>query len=101
MVDKLNPAANAGIKAATDSKSKDAKLKKACADFEAVFLNQMFQAMRVPVQQGGMFGGSHGKDMYESMFFQEVANQCARSRGVGIAEALYRQLSPKLEPGEK
>lgn len=81
--------------ALSDSRSnlKNMKLKKACADFEGILLNYMFEAMRKTVGEGGVFGKSHQKDMYESMFAQEVSATLARGKGVGLGEALYRQVA--------
>jgi flagellar protein FlgJ len=75
------------------SNLKDMKLKKACADFEGILLNYMFEAMRETVGEGGVFGKNFQKDMYESMFTQEVSTSLARGKGMGIGEALYRQVS--------
>ncbi len=80
----------------------DARLKKACSDFEGVLLNFMFQSMKKTVPGKGIFSGSQQKDMYESMFYQEISTQFARDRGIGIGDALYRQLKGKLDdPQEK
>jgi flagellar protein FlgJ len=81
------------------------KLKKACADFEGLLLNYMFEAMRKTVGEGGVFGKSFQKDMYESMFTQEVSTSLARGKGMGIGEALYRQVSgsargPRANPAD-
>ena len=75
----------------------DARLKQACSDFEGVLLNFMFQSMRKTVPGNGIFSGSHQKDMYESMFYQEISTKFARDRGIGIGDALYRQLKGKLD----
>lgn len=75
------------------SSRNDMKLKKACADFEGLLLNYMLEAMRKTVGEGGVFGKSFQKDMYESMFNQEVSTTMARGKGMGIGEALYRQVS--------
>jgi peptidoglycan hydrolase FlgJ len=72
---------------------KDAKLKRACADFEGILLNYMFESMRKTVGEGGVFGNSFQKNMYESMFTQEVSTFMARGKGAGLGEALYRQVS--------
>lgn len=79
----------------------DARLKEACADFEGVLLNFMFQSMKKTVPGKGIFSGSHQKDMYESMFYQEISTKFARDRGIGIGDALYRQLKGKLDGPEK
>lgn len=80
----------------------DVRLKKACADFEGVLLNFMFQSMKKTVPGKGIFSGSHQKQMFESMFYQEISTKFARERGIGIGDALYRQLKGKLDgPEEK
>ena len=80
----------------------DARLKKACSDFEGVLLNFMFQSMKKTVPGKGIFSSSHQKDMYESMFYQEISTKFARDKGIGIGDALYRQLKGKLDdPQEK
>jgi Rod binding domain-containing protein len=76
---------------------KDKELQKVCADFESVLLNYMFQAMKKTVGDGGLFGDSFRKDMYESLFFEKISQKFAEARGVGIGEALYRQLSAKTK----
>jgi flagellar protein FlgJ len=68
------------------------KLKTACNDFEAILVQFMFKSMKKTVPETGFLGGGYQQDMYESMFFQEVATKLARERGFGIGEALYRQL---------
>lgn len=68
------------------------KLGKACADFEAILLDRMFQAMRSTLPKDGIFGGSHQQDMFESMYYQELATRLAREKSIGIGEALFRQL---------
>ena len=71
----------------------DSKLKEACADFESVLLNHMFQAMKKTVGNGGLFGDNFRKDMYESLFFEKISEKIAETRGIGIGESLYRQLN--------
>lgn len=73
--------------------TEEMKLKKACDDFEAILINYVFEAMRKTVGEGGVFGKSHQRDMYESMFTQEVSTTLARGKGVGFGDALYRQVS--------
>jgi flagellar protein FlgJ len=68
------------------------KLKKACDDFEALLIQFMFKSMKKTVPGNGILDGGYQQDMYESMFFQEVATKLARERGFGFGETLYRQL---------
>ena len=39
------------------------RLKKACADFESIFINFMFQSMRKTLPGDRLFGSSHQKEM--------------------------------------
>ncbi|MDX9786434.1 MAG: rod-binding protein [Desulfobacterales bacterium] len=72
--------------------NKDLKLRKACADFEGIMLQYMLEAMRKTVGEGGVFAGSPQKQLYESMFIQEVSATLASEKSLGFGEALYRQI---------
>ena len=71
---------------------KEEKLKKACADFEAIFINYMLKTMRSTVPQSGT-NKLPGKDIYSSMIDRKVAEDLAkRGGGIGLQEMLLRQL---------
>ncbi len=80
----------------TVDQTQNAKLRQVCADFESVFLNYMLQAMRSTLPGDDVFGKSFQKDMYESMYFEKIAETVSGNKGLGIGEALYRQLSSYL-----
>ena len=68
------------------------KLKKACADFEAIFINYMLKTMRSTIPQSGT-NKFAGKDIYSTMIDQKVAEDLAkRGGGIGLQEMLLRQL---------
>lgn len=73
--------------------SKSPEIKKASIEMEALFLNMMLQAMRrtIPEPQG-MFERSHGEKIMQEMLDQEMSINMANAGGIGIAQALYRQL---------
>lgn len=74
------------------------KLQEACKDFESVLLNYMFQSMQKTVgSDGGIFGESFQRNMYESLYIEKIADKIAAERDLGIGDALYRQLAAKLE----
>ena len=79
-----------------DANPKDRKLKEACKDFEAVLLDYMFQSMRKTLAGDSILGNSDQKDLYESMYYQEVSKHIAKGKGLGIGDALYRQLQKKI-----
>lgn len=72
------------------------RLKKACADFEGIFLNLMVQTMRKSIPEGGVFGKTHQSDMYDTLFLQEISSKLAKQRGLGIGDALYRQVRRQM-----
>jgi len=84
-----------GMKNRTEATS-DSRLKRACADFEAIFLNLLVQTMRRSIPEGGVFGKTHQSDIYDSLFLQEMSTQLARQRGFGIGDALYRQVRRRM-----
>ena len=81
---------NATVKVREDAD--DARLRKACADFEAIFLNMLFKQMKASTAQSGLFPASIERNLYESMFFEKAAEQISRGRGTGIGRMLYEQL---------
>ena len=97
MMDLLNQVQTEKLKSTKEQKD----LQNACADFESVLLNYMFQAMKKTVGDGGLFGDNFRKDMYESLFFEKISQKIAETRGMGIGESLYRQLSVKTGDSEE
>lgn len=75
----------------------DKKLKKACSDLEAVFVNMMFKQMRNTVQKSDLFGGGYAEEMYEDMLFDKYSEEASKNNGVGLGDILYRQLSKSMK----
>jgi len=70
------------------------KLRKVCADLESVFTFYMFKAMRQTIPQSGFFKQSPGKDTYNMMLDQKVAEELAhKGRGSGLQQLLFEQLN--------
>ena len=69
-------------------------LKGAAQQFEALFMNMVLKSMRDATPQEGMFDNQQSR-MYTSMLDQQLSQTLA-SRGIGLADALFRQLSTKL-----
>jgi peptidoglycan hydrolase FlgJ len=82
----------------TDNSSENTKLKQACADFEAILLDSMFQSMRKTLSGDDVFGKSLGRDIYESMYYTQISKDLAsKGKGLGLGEILYQQLSSRME----
>lgn len=78
---------------------KDAEaLKKSCQDFEAIFIQSMFKAMRKAVPNSGLFSRNTGTEMFQEMIDQEIATEIARRQSFGLADQMYRQLEKNLPP---
>ena len=73
---------------ATDIK----KIDKAAEDFEAVFLSQMLESMFKGIKTDGPFGGGHAEEMMRSFMLQEYGKVMAANGGVGIADAVKREM---------
>jgi len=80
-----------------DGETRLRELKKATQEFEAVFIGYMLKVMRSTVEPADEEGGALGKDIYLSMFDQEISLQMARNSSLGIGEMMYRQLEQKVK----
>jgi peptidoglycan hydrolase FlgJ len=69
-----------------------AKAKAAAQDFEAVFLNSMFQQMFTGIDGEGPFGGSGATGIWRSFLTDEYSKTFAKAGGIGITDDIYRSL---------
>ena len=75
------------------------QLRQRCQDFEAVMVQAMLKSMRASVPEGGLLPKGNDQQIFEDLLDQQVAVAMSRKQGMGIADALFRQLQ-KLETGE-
>jgi peptidoglycan hydrolase FlgJ len=68
------------------------KAKASAQDFEAVFLNSMFQQMFSQIKGEGPFGSTPGTGPWRSMLTDEYAKGISKSGGVGISNDVFRTL---------
>ena len=73
-----------------------ANAKAAGEDFEAVFLNSMFQQMFSGVGQGP-FSGGHGANIWRSFLTDEYSKSFAKAGGIGLAAQVQRELLARQE----
>lgn len=85
----------------TADTTKEAELKKACKNFEAIILQQMLTAMRKSVPKDGLLDSGYAQDMYQSMYDEGLAKEMASGRGIGLADVLYHQLSGAVKTTTK
>ena len=71
-------------------------LRATAQQFEAVFLNMLMKSMREATPQDGPFDNEQTR-MYTSMLDQQLTQTLA-TRGIGLADAMVRQLSLAMHP---
>ena len=87
------------------------RLKKACRDFESLFINYLLKEMRATIKKSSFLDGGRAEELYTSMMDNQTAKELSASGGIGIAQMLYRQLTSdtgtieekqsRIDPGEK
>jgi len=69
------------------------KLKKACADFEAILTYNLFKTMRQTIPTGLSINQFAGKDTINMLLDQKVAEELSKKNGgLGIQKIMYNQL---------
>ncbi len=68
------------------------QVRKVAEDFEAFFLGQMLQPLFSGIDVEPPFGGGHAEEIWQSMMVDEYGKAMAKSGGIGIADAVMRQM---------
>ncbi len=77
---------------------KQASLKKVAQQFESIFVNQMIKSMReanAVFEQDSPFN-SQESQFYRDMYDKQLALTLSTGKGLGIADAMYKQLSGRV-----
>jgi flagellar protein FlgJ len=90
--------------ASPEEAEKDRKLKKACADFESLFISYIFQTMRKTVPESNYMAKMPGKETYTMIMDHKLSQELAhKGGGIGLQKVLYEQMKripskvPQLE----
>jgi flagellar protein FlgJ len=78
--------------AAGGKKIDEKKLKKACEDFEALFINQLMQSMRRTVLKSKFLEDAPGKEVYQSLFDRELSKKMAQKGALGVGKIIYQKV---------
>ena len=73
------------------------KLKDLSQEFEAVFLDLVFQSMRKTVPKGELTDGGAGEDIFRSMLDQEYSKTMSKQNLTGIASTIEKDLLKLME----
>lgn len=82
---KNSPDAGKPTKAASDAR-------RAAEEFEAIYLSMMFQSMFTDIGGDGPFSGGPGEKIFRSQLNEELGRILASSGGIGIADAVQREI---------
>ena len=67
---------------------------KAATQFEAAFLQQLFQQMEDnPIDDEPIFGGDSATNQFKSLYHQGLSEQAAGS--LGVSEMVFKELSAR------
>jgi flagellar protein FlgJ len=76
-----------------------ARLRRAAQEFEAIFLEQVLKTARQSPLKAGLFSSGAGREIYEGMADQQLAQAVSKGGGgLGLAKLLMRSLVPGQEP---
>ena len=67
-------------------------IRRAAEDFEAVFIAQMMAPMFKGLETDELFGGGPGEDIYRSVLVEEYGKSIARAGGIGLSDAIQREI---------
>ncbi|MBR1647598.1 MAG: rod-binding protein [Selenomonadaceae bacterium] len=92
---KLN--GNSTIKTMTPEEvaQRNADIKKASVQLEAIMLKMMYNEMWKTVPKNELFsdGNDNAMEIYRDMYNEELTKQAAEGGGIGLADFIYRQLT--------
>lgn len=78
--------------------SEEQKIKEAATQFEAIMLRQILKDSMKPMFNGFLQGDTPGKDIYQQMMIDGLADTLARNKALGLADELARQITPMALP---
>ena len=76
----------------------EGKLKKACEDFESIFISQMLKEMRESIPKSGLLDGGSEQDAYLSLFDEAFSKSMAQGGGIGLGKILYQNVMKQVKP---
>ena len=82
---------------ATETSSlQEQRLRQSCREFEAIYIQEMYKAMRKTVPESDLLPDSTANTLYRDLLDMELARATAAGDGTGIGQAMYEQLKDTL-----
>ncbi len=70
----------------------DAELKKVSQEFEAIFIQKLFETMHKTVPKSGLVNAGLGEDIFRTMQYREIASTSSQRGDFGLANLIYNSI---------
>jgi len=81
------------------SGAKKQRLKEACEEFESIMTNYLLKSMRESIDRAEK--PEQAREIYEGFLDEAISKDLAKRQGSGLADILYKQLSPLVRETSK
>jgi Rod binding domain-containing protein len=75
------------------------RLKEACEEFESIMTGFLLKSMRESIDRAEK--PEQAREIYESLLDDAISKDLAKRQGSGLADTLYKQLSPLVRENPK
>lgn len=82
-------------------KRDEKELKKACQEFEGIFLDMMYKQMKATVQKSNLIPSDVGSEIFNSMLDEKYMSEASKNGSFGLAEILYKQFTRSFKVEKK
>ena len=72
-------------------------LRQSTQEFEALYINEMFKAMRKTIPESGLIEKGMSQAIYQEMLDMERARTASEGKGIGLGNAMFEQLRYMIE----
>ena len=87
------PAPPASTGSTPDDRERISRLKKACQDMETLFMHTLIKSMREAGPKGGLFSGTTGSEIYDSLADEQFAVHLSQAGGMGLGQLVFNQVA--------
>ena len=88
----LGPITGGDTGASAAEMAKRGSIQKTAKDFEASFLNVMYQSMFKDVGADNPYGGGQGEEMWKSFLTDAMAKQTVKRGGIGLSDVVAKEM---------
>lgn len=90
----LNQLRSGGLPRTQNTSPDQDPLREVAQEFEALFVQQMFDAMRETVdRENSLFHGGEAEETFQDMLYEQYSHITADAGGTGLADMIYEQIS--------